>query len=76
MKMDYQEFRSTWKVVAQKIFDEYLETASDKQISDIEEYCLNKSCPALLHYPETLRHDLLIEDKTCCHSFLGEVVIC
>ena len=24
-----------------KIFDEYLETASDKQISDIEEYCLN-----------------------------------
>lgn len=23
MKMDYQEFRSTWKVVAQKIFDEY-----------------------------------------------------
>ena len=24
-----------------KIFEEYLETASDKQISDIEEYCLN-----------------------------------
>lgn len=24
-----------------KIFDEYLETASDKQISDIEDYCLN-----------------------------------
>ena len=23
IKMDYQEFRSTWKVVAQKIFDEY-----------------------------------------------------
>ena len=23
MKMDYQEFRSTWKIVAQKIFDEY-----------------------------------------------------